>query len=582
MDDLEKAILLCYEHESGVDPSLRSQAVAYCQQMKESPSIWRLCVDRLSISDLSAVQFWCLQTIHDSIRLRYNCLDSAEIRFLRDFFISVACCGDSAAARLLCSAPFIKNKFAQGFVALIKLEYPASWSSPFLDLISCLSKGEGVIDMFCRVLNILDDDVISMDYPRSNEDVSVSGRIKDAMRIQCVPQIVRAWYDIVSLYPSSNPTIAAMVLDTMRRYISWIDIGLVANDAFVPLFFDLIISKVLPEQLRSSAAGCLLAIVSKRMEPKQKLGLLQSLQINRIFGLFVEDSESDLLSKLAALVTGYANEALECAKNLQSGNMDRTSIELLEEALPSVLFAIQNCESDSTFNAIQFLSDYVSMMKPPSPKQIVYLGQILEVLCAEIRYDPMYRNNLEVPDKIGKEEEDQMGELRRDYFTLLRSIYRVAPDATQIFIRNLLANALSSSEMNVEDSEVSLALFYRLGETINDQGMRTGTGLLKEMIPMVLSQRFPSHNHRLVALVYLETVTRYMKFVQENTQYVPLALMAFLDQRGIHHPNVSVSRRASYLFMRTVKLLKSNLIPFIEKILQVDTLVTFCFVYAFY
>jgi Exportin-T len=72
-----------------------------------------------------------------------------------------------------------------------------------------------------------------------------------------------------------------------------------------------------------------------------------------------------------------------------------------------------------------------------------------------------------------------------------------------------------------------------------------------------------------VALVYLETVTKYMKFVQENTQYIPHLLRAFLDERGIHHSNVYVSRRASYLFMRAVKLLKTKLVPYLDTILQV-------------
>ncbi|CAA6664224.1 unnamed protein product [Spirodela intermedia] len=554
MDDLEKAILLSYEPGGGVDPVLRSQAIDYCRQMKDSPAICRLCVERLSRSDLVPVQFWCLQTIHDSLRLRYSSMDPAERGFLRDFLLSVACSGGAAAARR--PPAFIKNKFAQAFVALVCLEYPAAWSTVFLDLLPHLGKGAIVIDMFSRILNLLDDDLISMEYPRSNEEISMAGRIKDAMRMQCIPQFVRAWYDIVALYRSSNPALATMVLDTMRRYITWIDIGLVANDAFVPLFFDLVLTEGLPEQLRAAAAGCLLAVVSKRMEPKQKLGMLQSLQIKRVFGLVAEDGEPELVSKLAALVTGYAAEALDCSKQLSPGSVDGAAIELLEEALPSVLFVIQNCEADSTFNAVQFLSDYVSTMKSPSQKQVVYLGQILEVLRGEICYDSMYRNNLELPDKIGKEEEEQMAEHRKEFFALLRSICRVAPDVTQLFIRNLLANALASSVMNVEEAEVALSLFYRLGEAISGQGMRTGVA------------RFPSHSQRIVALVYLETVTRYMKFVQENTQYIPLALMAFLDERGIHHPNVNVSRRASYLFMRTVKLLKSSLVPFIEKILQ--------------
>lgn len=95
--------------------------------------------------------------------------------------------------------------------------------------------------MFCRVLNAMDDELISMDYPRNGEEVAVAGRIKDAMRQQCVPQIVGAWYDVVSMYKNSDPDLCASALDCTRRFVSWIDIGLVANDTFVRLLFELML-----------------------------------------------------------------------------------------------------------------------------------------------------------------------------------------------------------------------------------------------------------------------------------------------------------------------------------------------------
>ncbi|BBG98791.1 ARM repeat superfamily protein [Prunus dulcis] len=372
-------------------------------------------------------------------------------------------------------------------------------------------RGAMVIDMFCRVLNALDEELINLDYPRTPEELAVAARVKDAMRQQCVAQIVRAWYDIVSMYRNSDEELCASVLESMRRYISWIDIGLIVNDAFIPLLFELVLVGGLSEQLRGAAAGCLSAVVSKRMDPQSKLPLLQSLQMRRVFGLVAQDSDSELVSNVAALLTGYAVEVLECFKRLNS-----------EDA-----------------------KGYVATMKTLSPlreTQLLHVGQILEVIRSQIRYDPMYRKNLGILDKIGREEEDRMVEFRKDLFVLLRNVGRVAPDVTQIFIRNSLATAVgSSSNWNVEEVEAALSLFYAFGESINGEAMRTGSGLL---------------------------VTRYMKFVQENTQYIHMVLAAFLDERGIHHPNVNVSRRASYLFMRVVKLLKLKLVPFIENILQ--------------
>ncbi|XP_065866859.1 exportin-T isoform X2 [Euphorbia lathyris] len=572
MDDIEKAILISFDESGNIGSSLKSQAVSYCQQIKETPAICRICIDKLCFCNIVQVQFWCLQTLHEVIRVNYALLSSEEKNFVRKSVFALCCFDDSNAAKVLEGPAFIKNKLAQVLVTFIYFEYPLIWSSVFVDFLPYLSKGPIVIDMFCRVLNALDDELISLDYPRTTEDLGVATRVKDAMRQQCIGQIVRAWYDIVSMYRKSDAELCSSVLDSSRRYISWIDIGLIVNDAFMPLLFELVLLDGEFEQLRGAAAGCVLAAVSKRMDPQSKLTMLQSLQISRVFPLVTGDSDSELTSKIAALVTGYAVEILECYKRVTTEDAKGASLDLLNEVLPSVFYVMQNCEVDTAFSIVQFLSGYVATMKSFSPlreKQVHYVGQILEVIRSQICYDPMYRDNLDMLDKIGREEEDRMNEFRKDLFVLLRSVGRMAPEVTQVFIRNSLVNSVSSrSESNVEEVEAALSLLYALGESLSDEALRTGSGLLGELVSMLLSTRFPCHSKRLVALVYLETMTRYMKYVQENTQYVPMVLAAFLDERGIRHQNAHVSRRASYLFMRVVKLLKAKLVPFIETILQ--------------
>ncbi|CAO2840280.1 unnamed protein product [Amaranthus hypochondriacus] len=577
MDDLEKAILISFDESGTIDSGLKSQAIEYCQRIKESSTICSLCIERLFTSKLVQVQFWCLQSLQDAVHARYSTSMSPEEKeFIRKSVFTMMCYevvdDKNAVVRVLDGPAFIKNKLAQVLVTLIYFEYPLIWSGVFVDFLPHLNKGAVVIDMFCRLLIALDDELISLDYPRNADDVAVAGRIKDAMRQQCVSLIVRAWYEIVTAYKTSDSELCASVLDSMRRYISWIDISLIANATFIPLLFELMLVEGLSEQLRSSAVGCVLAVVMKRMDPQAKLTLLKSLQINRVFGLISEDADMDLVSSIASLLTGYAAEVLECAKRLNSEEGKQVSSELLEEVLPSVFYVMRNCDIDTTFSTVQFLSSYVATMKNLSPlteKQLVHVSQILEVIRAQICYDPSDRDHLDVLDKFGIEEEDRMLEYRKDLLVLLRNVGRVAPDVTQLFIRNSLYSAVSSSsERNVEEVEASLSLLYALGESLSDDAMRTGSGHLGELLLMLLSTRFPCHSNRLVALTYLETITRYMKFVQENTQYIHMALAAFLDERGIHHPNINVSRRASYLFMRVVRLLKSKLVPFIETILQ--------------
>ncbi|KAG6395676.1 hypothetical protein SASPL_141800 [Salvia splendens] len=577
MDDLEKAILISFDESGTIDSVIKLQAAAFIQQVKDEPSISSICIEKFCVSNLVEVKFWCLQCLHEILRIRYSSMSPGEKDMIRKSVFAIACgepvhANDTNLARIFESPSFVKNKLAQVIVTLISYEYPEIWQSVFVDFLNKLGNGAAVIDMFCRVLNVMDDELISLDYPRSGEDVTVAGRIKDAMRVQCVPQMVRAWYDIVSMYKNSNPDLCSSVLESMRKYVSWMDIGLIANDAFTKLLFELMLAEGLPSQLRAAASGAVLAVVSKRMEFKSKLALLQSLQISMVFRLVADDSGSEVVSGVASLLTGYAVEVLECSKHLKPEDGREVSVELLNEVLPSVFTIIQNGEVDSTFSIVHFLSVYVGTMKNHSTltdRQLLHLSQILEVIRVQIQFDPMYRNNLDILDKIGQQEADSMAEFRKDLFVLLRSVGRVAPDLTQVFIKNSLGNSVSSSEdRNVEEVEASLSLFYELGESLNGDAMRTGSGLLGELLPMLLSTRFPCHSNRLVAHVYLDTITRYMKLVSENTQYIPVVLHAFLDERGIHHPNVNVSRRASYLFMRVVRLLKAKLVPYIETILQ--------------
>ncbi|RCV13949.1 hypothetical protein SETIT_2G387400v2 [Setaria italica] len=563
MDDLEQAILLASDSPAAAaaSPSVRAEALAFCARARdESPpsSLLRLCLSGLASSPHAQVHFWCLQSLHDAL-LRRRLVLPDDLALLRSSLLSLAVSSHAA------SPPFLRNKLAQLVALLVRLDYPHVYPSYFLDLLPPAPPQPGQTDMFARVLISLDDDLLSQDYPRSADEASDAMRVKDSMRAQCVPQIARHWHAAAATLRTADPAAAAVALDAARRCISWIDVGLVANDVFVPLLFDIAMSPGSVAPLAAAAVGCLAAVAAKRMDARAKVGLLRSLLVAQQ-GLGSPDSGL----KMAPLVTTYAVEALECYRKLGPSDADgAAALEMLEGVLPAVFAAAESSDDEvDSGSVLEFLSGYVSMMKAPSEKQLGHLGRILEVVRVQMSYDPVYRGHLDVLDKIGKEEEDLMAEQRKDLIALFRSICRVAPAAAQLFIRGLLVTALSSAEVSVEDVEVTLTLFYRLGEAVGEEEIRTGAGLLGELVPMLLAARFSCHTHRLVALVYLETVTRYMKFMQEHVQYVPHLLSVFLDNRGIHHQNALVSRRAGYLFMRAVKLLKAKLVPYLDTILQ--------------
>lgn len=54
--------------------------------------------------------------------------------------------------------------------------------------------------------------------------------VQDTMREKCLGELASIWYNLVVTYSESNPDLAEAVLSVVKRYVSWIDIGLVAND----------------------------------------------------------------------------------------------------------------------------------------------------------------------------------------------------------------------------------------------------------------------------------------------------------------------------------------------------------------
>ena len=73
-------------------------------------------------------------------------------------------------------------------------------------------------------------------------------------------------------YEASEAELVCTCLDVIGKFISWIDINLIANDKFVPV----IIRFMSAPLLRESACDCIHEIISKGMDPVAKTKLIES------------------------------------------------------------------------------------------------------------------------------------------------------------------------------------------------------------------------------------------------------------------------------------------------------------------
>jgi exportin-T len=65
---------------------------------------------------------------------------------------------------------FIKGKFAQTLVILFKILYPSNWPTFFKELFATLNLGERAVDLYVRILDALDHDIVSRLVDRSKDD----------------------------------------------------------------------------------------------------------------------------------------------------------------------------------------------------------------------------------------------------------------------------------------------------------------------------------------------------------------------------------------------------------------------------
>mmetsp|Transcript_3613 Transcript_3613/g.10404 ORF Transcript_3613/g.10404 Transcript_3613/m.10404 type:complete len:682 (-) Transcript_3613:1758-3803(-) len=474
-DDFEKAILFSFDQTGSVDVALKQRAQAYCEDFKRRPDNWVACIEHFSGTQYSEVKFWCLQTMLETVKTYYHSMAISSRAQIKQALLKWMSEETSLAS-------FLKNKLAQILVYIVQVEYPEQWPSFFQDLLALIHNGPHVVEMFCRILTAIDDDVISLDIPRSQEESRRSMHVKDAMRELCIQELAEAWYHLVSMYKDSQPMLAAMVLDSAKRYISWIDINLVANDRFVPLLFTLPSSP--SEPLQASACGCIIEILAKRMEALYKLQLIQQLGIVPVCKSWVggmprlgadADPDPDLAERYATLLSTLANELLDCWKRAENGVMSiaavgltvdpeavkeaqeatTTALGLLSDLFPAVISALHSPVDGVAMAMVPFLLAYMQRLKRLSglsEQHLQHSRLTLEGLsrCAMYPLDmPEDTCGGETGAMIEEIEETVAGK-RREAFTLFRNIAKISLPDTAAFVGSRLEGVIASPQASFQ------------------------------------------------------------------------------------------------------------------------------------
>lgn len=555
------------------DPQTQRQVLQYFEQLKHSADGWKQCAQAFSSGEFQQndhVRFFCLQVCEHYLKTRYQPADREEQTNVRVFLMN---CLQIAGNERSPEKSFILNKLAQIISLAFLVDFPTRWPTFFDDLLGTLNQGHLAVAMYLRVLLAIDQEVVDRDIAHNSQESARNSAIKDRMREQCVAQLADSWLQIMKMYESSHPEVVCQCMEVVGKYVAWIDILLVANSQFVPVFLRFLSLPL----LRESAADCIYEVLSKGMDPVAKLRLVESffsvLDSARVLSP-PEDEEGDFLAKLSKLVCGVGL-ALICSWNkvfkAGSAGSDLAQIQAaLETKIPYMLRFLGDDDDDVSGAVSDFATEYISVLKtkgpPLSPAQRNHVEGMLYTVVKKMKYDESYNFDQE------GEDEAMFMEYRKQMRVIFNNLAQVDCDLVLLTVHTIVAQTLPQWETaDFRDVEMALTLLYGIAEAVpashgqHFSGSATKVSALQDMMRLLMSSRVSYHGHVVVQLQFFEIVVRYDKFFQAEPQHIPDCLMAFLDKRGLHHPSPKVRSRCSYLFSKIVKSVKAHLLPFLDE-----------------
>ncbi|KAA0202365.1 hypothetical protein HAZT_HAZT006775, partial [Hyalella azteca] len=491
---------------------------------------------------------------------------------------------------------FIRNKTAQVLALVFVVDYDVRWPTYINDLLALLQLGPQAADLYLKILQAIDSEVRLLMQPAAgdnyisfcaidtllSQDVMEHGNLlKDRMRERVVADMANSWYDILVKYERSNPEIVCQCHEVIGSYISWIDISLIANERFVSV----LVRHMQDPLLREAAAECLLEIITKGMDPITKMNLIESLcVVLDQAGLLkpIDDDESDFLVKLAKLVNGIGCQLILAWHKLDKKDAaGRDAVRTAIENKSVLLLQFFASEYDDVSAAVfDFSRAYIQMVKQIGHVSEVDKGRLenlLFIIINKTKYDDGYNFDQEGEDEAMFDEYRKSLKNPTSLFCKLRVTFIcqvTSTDNVQVCRDYVMTTLGRWQATSWQESEACVALLYSLGEAVPAHHGNHFTGPFQmksaamcDMVRLLVLCGISSHSHPAVAIQFFECIARYEKFFVVEPQHISPVLEAFLDHRGMRNPSPKVRSRCSYLFLRFVRCLKYQLVPYASKIL---------------
>lgn len=414
MSQVENAIEIAYNYLS--DQTLRSQALLFVNQLRNDSSAWQVCLPLFTRSPPATepTRVFSLEVVNNAIKSPDVNMTSREymktslMDYVRAKYGPTGGQGDP-------DYPHIQNKLAQTITELFTRLYPELWPSVFDEFISLaggasigVSNLQGTI-LYLRILGSISDEIADQLIPRTPEDAKRHTEIRDAIRARDVQKVSVSWQAMLGKWKRLDLGMVEMCLQTISRWVGWIDISLVANQQTLEPLLQIAgqqTSELKEIKVRDAAIKTFTEIASKKMRPPEKVELINFLNLRTVVSRLIASPplaqhrntphyDVDLAELVARLVNNVVHDVIIILdSSANDAQTKQRADEILQTFVPYLLrfFADEYDEVCSTvIDAITDLLTYFRKLAKAqntlAPQYSTMLPSTLEAIIAKMKYD---------------------------------------------------------------------------------------------------------------------------------------------------------------------------------------------------
>lgn len=445
---VENAISIAYDYRS--DQNLRSQALLFVNQLRNDSAAWQVCLPLFTRSPPpdEPIRVFCLEVVNNAITSpnvdvsSRNYIKTSLMEYVRSIY----------HGRGRQDFPVIQNKLAQTLTELFIALYPDVWPSFFDDFLSLaggpsigFSNVPGTI-LYLRLLGSIHDEIADQLILRTPEQAKKHTELRDAIRARDVQKVSMSWQEILGKWRQLDLNVVEMCLKTLSRWVSWIDISLVANQQKLNPLLEMAGQQAsngsVELRVRDAAIEAFTEIASKKMRPPEKVELINFLNLGSVVGQLIASPpleqcrntptyDADLAELVAKLVNNIVRDLVVI---LDSSSNDVQTKQLADDILPTFVPYLLRFFSDEydevCWTVLDSVSDLLTYFRKVSKargslpsRYSGLLPRTLEAIIAKMKYDETASWGWE--DGGDESDEAEFQELRKKLNTLQQIIMAI-------------------------------------------------------------------------------------------------------------------------------------------------------------